>query len=183
MGRNQTTAERYGAAAAATRAGRSGGIPQAAPVLTLDDEVHLQRRRAERVLAAAEVEAFVLLGDVEDGQLDVGSFHGHGVLGSGSSLPLLLAHPPRGVGGRERRGLGAGQGHAGRLHGRGQRIAPGVRRPLERRTRGSFLVRPRCRVSLMALAPWGSNPKNTKANITRWSKSYLIRSVHGNTHV
>lgn len=79
------------------------------PKLTRHSEVDFQLADSEWVLAAAEVDAFVVLADVEYGQLEDGAFHRQDVLGSGNNYLLLEPFSPRGVCRGDGHGLSAGQ--------------------------------------------------------------------------
>lgn len=81
---------------------------QPKPKLTPHSEVDFQLADGEGVLAAAEVDAFVVLADVEYGQFEDGALHGQDVLRSGYDVLLLEPLSPGGVCRGDGHGLSAG---------------------------------------------------------------------------
>lgn len=84
--------------------------------LTFHSQVDFQLSDVEGVLTAAEVESFVLLADVDDGQCENRPLFRQDVLWSGNDDLLLQAFSPGGAGWRHRDVLGAGQSDAVPLH-------------------------------------------------------------------
>lgn len=115
--------------------------PSSHPKLTPHSEVDFQLADGEGVLAAAEVDAFVILADVEYGQLEDGAFLRQRVLGTRYNVLLLEPLSPGGVCRRDGDGLSADQSDAGVLLSRDQRLTFRIRRLWE--GRGGNMICPK----------------------------------------
>lgn len=113
--------------------------PSSHPKLTPHSEVDFQLADGEGVLAAAEVDAFVILADVEYGQLEDRAFLRQDILGTRYNVLLLETFSPGGVCRRYGDGLTADQSDAGVLLSRDQRLTFGIRRLWEGRTNTQWL--------------------------------------------